>query len=219
VYAHPDGTYCMSPLDYTGNVLRDVTLMQTDLHSCGCTLPRTCAQRRCLRAWLCAAACVYAPSRACRRSHPEAQGGGSAEPADGPGRCTYPGATARARWAQAEECQWKLQQSTSGHRRSPRAGSRGCSTTCGVSDVGAECGCWDICGGGATAAVRGGRQLSAQLRHPRRRGTLQPRRRRAHSTRTCMLRSGECRRMCGMHAARRRWHARMQCTCTASGGT
>lgn len=36
VYAHEDGTYHMSPLDYTGAILRDVTLMQTDLVSCGC---------------------------------------------------------------------------------------------------------------------------------------------------------------------------------------
>lgn len=36
VYAHEDGTYHMSPLDYTGTILRDVTLMQTDLVSCGC---------------------------------------------------------------------------------------------------------------------------------------------------------------------------------------
>ena len=44
VYAHEDGTYHMSPLDYTGTILRDVTLMQTDLVSCGCALyPLTAA--------------------------------------------------------------------------------------------------------------------------------------------------------------------------------
>lgn len=39
VYACEDGTYRMSPLDYTGTLLRDVTLMQTDLVSCGCAFP------------------------------------------------------------------------------------------------------------------------------------------------------------------------------------